>query len=217
MTNLPTPIRYLSEISNHIEKRFGKGSFVLPEEKSRTVHVDLHVVPPNSDRQFFTLLTSGMSDLDMHVPQGLEKFALAEVCLCLPSHWPLALDRFEWREPKYFWPLNLLHLAVTYPHKQKTWLCWGHTVGSVEEPKPVDPQVDFTGVLFLEPQSFPEGAVQVETSDGRVINYLALIPLLPDEMLFARREGSEALAEKLFSAGVTELVQPSRTSAVLGY
>jgi hypothetical protein len=217
MTNLPTPIRYLKEISGNIEKHFGRGSFVLHEEKSATAHVDLHVVPPNPDRPYFTVLTSGMSDLDMHVPPGLEEFALAEVCLCLPSYWPLAFDRFEWREPKHFWPLNLLHLAATYTHKQNTWFCRGHTVGSVEDPKPIDPQVEFTGVLFLEPQSFPGGANQVETSDGRVINYLALIPLLPDEMFYAKQEGSEALAEKLFEAGVTELVQVGRASAVLGY
>src|SRR5215472_12015574 len=136
MTNLPTPIRYLTEISGHIQKHFGTDSFVLHEEKSATVHVDLHVVPPNPDRPYFTLLTSGMSDLDMRVPPGLEEFALAEVCLCLPSDWPLSVNNFGWREPKYFWPLKILYQAVRYPHRQNTWFCRGHTVGSVEAPTP---------------------------------------------------------------------------------
>ena len=214
MTSLPTPIRYLTEISNHVQSHFGKTSFVLHEEKSSTVHVDVHVVPPNSNRPYFTLLTSGMSDLDMHVPEGLEEFELAEVCLCLPSYWPLAVDTFEWREPKHFWPIEILHQAASYPHRQNTWLCWGHTVGSVEIPQPIDAQVEFTGVLFIEPETFPEGASHLETDDGRVINYLALIPLLPKEMLLARREGSKELVEMLLEAGVNELLHPDRQSVV---
>ncbi len=214
MSDLPTPIRYLTEISNHIERHFGVNSFVLHEEKSTTVHVDVHVVPPDSDRPYFTLLTSGMSDLDMRVPPGLEEFALAEVCLCLPSDWPLSVNNFGWREPKYFWPLNILYQAARYPHRQNTWFCWGHTVGGTGAPTPIDSQVEFTGVLFLEPQTFPKGAERVETSDGRAINYLAVIPLHSNEMLLARREGSETLAEKLFEGGISEVLHPDRRSVI---
>lgn len=81
MMGLPTPVRYLSEMSNHVQNHFGRTSFVLHEEKSATVQVDVHVVPPNADRPYFTLLTSGMSDLNMHVPEGLKEFELAEACL----------------------------------------------------------------------------------------------------------------------------------------
>lgn len=56
----------------------------------------------------FTLLTSGMDDLDMQVPPGLEDFALAELCLCLPDEWPLAINEFGWREPDFFWPIQIL-------------------------------------------------------------------------------------------------------------
>lgn len=51
---LPMPVRYLEEISNHITTYFGD-SFVLPEGKSSIVHVDIHVVRPNSDRPYFHL------------------------------------------------------------------------------------------------------------------------------------------------------------------
>ena len=84
----------------------------------------------------------------------------------------------------------------------------------MEAPTPIDSQVEFTGVLFLEPQTFPDSADRVQTDDGRAINYLAVVPLLSNEMLFARREGSETLAEKLFEAGVNELLNPGRKSVV---
>lgn len=61
---------------------------------------------------------------------------------------------------------------------------------------------------------FLMAASQVKTIDGRGINYLAAIPLLHREMLFARHEGSEELVERLFEAGVNELLQPDRQSVV---
>jgi Suppressor of fused protein (SUFU) len=139
--NVPAPIRCLAEIADHIREYFGNDCFVLHEKESSTVHVGVHVVRPTSERPFFTLLPSGMSDLDMHVP-------------------------------------------------------------------------DYTGIIFLEPMSFPEGAECVETHDRRRINYLALIPLLRSELLFAIQEGSEALAEKLDKAEVCELISPQRPSVV---
>ena len=94
MTRLPTPIRYLETITKHVQMHFGTNSFVLHENKSSPVHVDLHVVPPTNSRPYFTLLTSGMSGLDMHVPAGLEDLALAEVCMP---------DRRFALEPDRFW------------------------------------------------------------------------------------------------------------------
>jgi hypothetical protein len=212
MPNVPTPIRYLPTITDHIEKYFGKDFFVLDEEQSSTVHVDVHVVRPTSKRPFFTLLTSGMSDLDMRVPEGLEDLALAELCLCLPKDWPLAMDDFGWREPKYFWPIAILKDAAKYPHIHQTWFSWGHTVGSVDRPEPLHGETCFTGIMLVNPATFPEGADRVETKDGRTIHYLALIPLLDQEMKFKRKFDSDTLEEKLVEADVTELLNPGRSS-----
>ncbi len=215
MTRLPTPIRYLETITKHVQMHFGTNSFVLHEKKSSTLHVDLHVVPPTHSRPYFTLLTSGMSDLDMHVPAGLEDLALAEVCLCLPGDWPLSLTDFGWRKPEYFWPLFILRQTARYPHRHKTWLSLGHTIGDVERPAPIDAAGRFTGIMLLNPRTFPEGTEKVTTEeDGRTIHFLAVIPLLPQELQFAQKLGSDALEERLDAAGVTDLLNPQRPSVV---
>jgi hypothetical protein len=212
--HVPTPIRSLSSITNHIEKYFGTDFFVLHEEKSSTVHVDIHLVPPTTIRPHFTLLTSGMSDLDMSVPKGLEDLALAEVCLCLPGEWPLAMDDFGWREPRNFWPVATLKNAAKYPRIYQTWLSWEQTVGSVDRPEPLNSETDFTGLMLLNPATFPEGADTVETRDGRTIHYLALIPLLEQEMRFKKKFDADALEEKLIEADITELLNAERSSVV---
>jgi len=214
MPKVPTPIRYLPTITDHIERYFGTDFFVLDEKKSSVVHVDVHVVRPTPTRPYFTLLTSGMSDLDMRVPEGLEDLALAEVCLCLPKEWPLAMDDFGWREPRYFWPIAILQQAARYPHINQTWFSWGHTVGSVERPEPLHVETRFTGLILSTPATFPEGADTVETKDGRAIHYLALIPLLEQEMKFKQKFDSDTLVEKLKEADVTELLNPKRSSVV---
>jgi hypothetical protein len=208
---VPTPIRYLREIKAHIEGHFGKDYFVLHEKKSSTVHVDVHVVVPNAERPFFTLLTSGMSDLDMTIPEGLEEFALAELCLCLPEDWPLSMTNFGWREPKYFWPIGILQQAAKYPHIHHTWLGSGHSVPHSPSQKE---ETRFTGMLFVSPGTFPDGADRVATADERTIHYLALIPLLAPELAYKESFGMEKLAEKMLESEVTELFDPQRPSVI---
>jgi hypothetical protein len=212
--NVPTPIRYLPAISEQIHAHFGDDSFVLHEATSSTVHVDLHVVRPNPQRPYFTLLSSGMSDLDMAVPPEYEELALAEVCLCLPDDWPLGVHGSDWRKPEYFWPLRLLYETARYPHQQGTWLYWGHTLGGSDAPLPFGVPTDFTGAIILPPQTFSEAAMSVKTHDGRTINFLAIVPIHSKEMNFRFENGSEALARKLFEAGVNELLRPDRPSVL---
>lgn len=212
MKRSPAPIRHLEASETHIEKLFGTDFFVLHEKKSSTVPVDVQVARPSPARPYFTLLTSEMSDLDMHTPAGLEDRALAEVFLCLPSDGPLSIENFEWRKRKYLWPIKMLHQLARY--LKETWFSGGHTVGSVEDPKPIDAEVNFTGRMLLHPQTFPEGAGRMATDVGRTLHFLAVIPLLPTELVFIKEHDSDALEEKLFEAGVTELVHPQRLSVV---
>lgn len=119
---------------------------------SSTIHVDIHVVRPNPLKPYFTLLTSGMSDIDMAVPPEYKELALAEVCLCLPCDWLLSMDGSDWRKPEYSRPIRLLQETARYPHQQGTWLFWGHTLGDTDDPLPFGVATDFTGVVILQPQ-----------------------------------------------------------------
>jgi hypothetical protein len=213
-THPAAPIRSLETITRHIEKYFGSEFYVLDENVSSIVHIDVHVVHPTADRPFFTLLTSGMSDRDMQVPTGMEDLALAEVCLCLPPSWPLGMNDSDWREAKHFWPIAALKEVAKYPHVHQTWFSWGHIIGSVEHPEPIDSQGRFTGLILLNPAAFPEGADELKADDGRTIRYLAVVPLLKEEMDFKHKNDTDALEEKLIESGVTELLNPGRGSVV---
>jgi hypothetical protein len=210
----PTPTQNLGVITSHIETYFGQNFFVLHEKKSTLVHIDVNVVLPSPARPYLTLLTSGMSDRSMCIPRGFAKLALAEVCLCLPKDWPISQKDTKWATPEYFWPIKVLKQVALYPHLHETWLSQGHTIGNIERPEPLDPTGRFVGLILLEPMTFPRGANHLLTDSGREIGYLAIVPLLREELAFKMENGSRALADKLSSGSVTELLDPHRPSVI---
>lgn len=72
-------------VSNHIEKHLGKIETVFHEVVSDLVHIDIHWVKPSTEFPFNILVTSGMSDLPMNVPDGLEEHKYVELCVLLPE------------------------------------------------------------------------------------------------------------------------------------
>ncbi len=63
---------HIDAISEHIEQHIGEVTMVFHEIVSDLVHIDVHHVLPTEDRDFHTLITSGMSDKPMNVPDGAE-------------------------------------------------------------------------------------------------------------------------------------------------
>jgi hypothetical protein len=210
------PIQNLLAITSHIEKYFGNDFFVLDEDKSTLVHIDVNVVLPSLIRPYYTLLTSGMSDRKMRVRRGVADSALAEVCLCLPKEWPITQNDMKWATPEFFWPISALKRVALYPHLHGTWLSRRHAIGSVEHPNRLDPEGRFVGLLLVEPLTFPEGAARVCAEDGGEIRYLAVIPLLQSELKFELKFGIDALEEQLTASNVTELLDPYRDSVIPG-
>src|ERR1044072_8556897 len=85
----------LTRLDEHLERYLADGSdnaFVWHEIASDLVHIDVQVFPPSPRRNYYTLVTSGMSDLPMHVPPEAEDQRYAELMICLPPDWSWPLD-----------------------------------------------------------------------------------------------------------------------------
>src|SRR5687767_2972399 len=89
-------------ISDHIARHIGEPATVYHEIISNLVHIDVHIVKPTSERNFYTLVTSGMSDQPMTVPPAAADFAYGELLLCLPPDWPM--EQNDFKEPRHYWP-----------------------------------------------------------------------------------------------------------------
>jgi hypothetical protein len=107
---------------------------VLHEVESEFVHIDVHVVRATPERPYHVLLTSGMSDRAMKVPEGAEECGYAELLLAPPRNWPVDYASFE--DELNYWPVRQLKRTARFPHVYESWLWCGHTVTNGDPPSP---------------------------------------------------------------------------------
>jgi hypothetical protein len=201
----------IKAISKHIGRHIGEPDNVFHELISDLVHIDIHIVAPTPQRNWYTLVTSGMSDRPMTIPDDpeLEQFKHAELLICLPTDWPMTQE--EWKQDESgFWPIQWLKMMARMPHEYDTWLGVGHTVPNGDPPEPLGPGTDLCCMLVMPPALAGEEFGQLKLKGGRTINFYALVPLYREEMDYKLKHGVEGLAEKFEEAEVTELLSPSR-------
>lgn len=198
----------IEQITGHIDAHVGRPANVFHELVSELVHLDVHVVDPTPERDYYTLVTSGMSDRPMAVPEGAEEFRYAELLICLPPTWKL--EQRDFKDEANFWPVRWLKMLARLPHEYDTWLAPGHTVPNGDPPRPFARNTGLCCALVADPVLFNAGFRRLYAGPEKTINFLALVPLYREEMDFKLRHGYEALAERLAEAGVTELLDVRR-------
>lgn len=62
----------MQSVGAHIEKYFGKYDRVMHELASPDIHVDIYVIPPRAEHEYYTLVTCGMGAHKMEVPDELK-------------------------------------------------------------------------------------------------------------------------------------------------
>ena len=66
----------MKAIEDHIQQYFGKFDNVLHEIVSPDIHVDICVVPPSEERDYYTPDYHGHGAHRMHVPEELAEYKL---------------------------------------------------------------------------------------------------------------------------------------------
>ncbi|MEV6237914.1 suppressor of fused domain protein [Lentzea sp. NPDC051838] len=189
-------------IERHVEDHFGAIEFVFHAVPSTGVHV--LVVGPSEERPYRTLVTEGMSDRPMTVPEGANP--LAELMMALPADWPI-----EDLTSDESWPVHLLKYLARFPHENDTWLGPWHLLPNGDPAAPYAPSTGFAGMVVTP-------MINVKSDEAREIDgkigLLAVVPLHPAEIRLKADKGSRALIEAFDRAGVSELVDPQRPSSV---
>ena len=84
----------LERLDKHIEKYFGKATTVVHEFFSEDIHVDVSIIPPHEEHNYYTLVTTGMGAFSMRIPSEYQEDGLPsriELMMCLPPEWNPAL------------------------------------------------------------------------------------------------------------------------------
>lgn len=208
-----TPEMYTPEqmslVEQHIQQYFGKFENVFHEIVSPDIHVDICIVPPTEERDYYTLVTIGMGAHRMNVPSELadQKLERAELALALPPDWKLEEEALK--EGRWYWPIRLLKALARLPIASDTWLGWGHTMDNQE---PFAEDTELCAALLIAPQRVEEKGLVCVLPDGDEVNFYQVIPLYREEMEYKLAHDAEALLDRM--SGVSFVVWPDRPGAL---
>jgi len=202
----------IETISDHIEQYIGPVATVYHELMSDLVHIDVHIVEPTDERDYYTLVTSGMSDRPMNAPEGAEDLRYAELVIGLPSDWPMGDE--SWKKEENYWPVWLLKFMARFPHEYETWLWSMHTVPNGDPPEPYAGNTQLCGAMLLPPITTDEEFWELPIDDEKRIHFFGIVPLHEDEMELKLKKGAEALFDGFDEHNISELLDPGRPSTV---
>ena len=203
--------RFIEDIEAHLEKHVGKVETVYHEIISDLVHLDVLWVPATAERPYHLLVTSGVSDEPMKVPEGMEKFKHVELLMALPADWPMTEDAFK--DEANYWPVRWLKMIGRLPHEYETWIGWGHTMPNGDPAAPIA-DTKFIGVMLTPPYGISPDFFQLATKSGETISFYMLVPLFQEEMDMKLKEGVEGLEQRLEKAGVGLVLDVNRPNVV---
>jgi hypothetical protein len=200
----------LELITKHVETYIGTVQAVFHEIISDQVHIDILIVAPTKVRNYYTLITSGMSNLPMTVPDGAESFRFAELMLCLPAQWQVSEEAF--RNDEHYWPVRSLKTIARLPHEYSTWIYADHTIPNGDPAEPYTHQSKLAGMMVTIPTTVesPKEFFTLTFSPEKEIHFFSLIPLFNEEMDYKLKHGADSLSAKLAKAGVNEIINIER-------
>ena len=199
----------MAAVEDHIAAHWGPADNVFHELVSPDIHVDVCVVEPAGERDWYTLVTMGMGAHRMNVPEELaeQRLERAELAITLPPDWQLDGDSLK--DERWYWPVRLLKELARLPIRSDTWLGWGHTV---DEQEPFAETTELCGAILISPQGAEEGAELLTLPGGETVNFYQVIPLYRDEMEFKQGRDAQALLDRM--SDVSFVVDPERPDVI---
>lgn len=199
----------MEAVEQHIQKYFGTFEKVFHELVSPDIHVDICVVPPTEERNYYTLITMGMGAHQMNIPEELAEYGLerAELVISLSPDW--RLDEESMADERWYWPVRLLKVLARLPITSNTWLGWGHTM---DHQQPFAEDTDLCGAILTEPQNVNDDSRLCQLPGGKELNFYQVIPLYREELEYKIQHDAETLLKRQAEVGF--VVHPNRPSCI---
>ena len=199
----------MEAVEGHIQQYFGEIENVFHELISPDIHVDIGIVPPTEERDYYTLVTMGMGAHRMNVPEELAEYKLerAELAIALPAGWKL--DQESMKDEKWYWPIRLLKVLARLPIASDTWLGFGHTMDNEDD---FAKDTKLCAAILTGPQDTEDGSEVCILPGGEEVNFYHVIPLYRDELEYKMAHDADALLDKM--DGISFVMKPDRQDAI---
>jgi hypothetical protein len=202
---------FLEGIQEYVKQRehifaelFGKSENVFHELNPIVPHIDIYSFKPGYDgRDYWTFVSSGMSDLRMALPKGIssEYFRTELIFYCNEP-----LDRYA----------EILRKLAHFPHDNKTWLGPGHTFPNGQPPIPIfEESTVLDSFLFMPTIVSPDNDLAKKLLlGGDPVNFLWLVPLSTAECNLKLKKGVDALYDIFEKVHHPYIFNPNRKSYI---
>ena len=199
----------MEAIEGHIQQYFGEFENVFHELSSPDIHVDICVVPPSKERNYYTLVTMGMGAHRMNVPEELAEYKLerAELAIALPGNWKLKHE--DLKNERWYWPIRLLKTLARLPIASDTWLGFGHTMDNEED---FAKGTKLCAAMLTGPQDTEDGSEVCILPSGEEVNFYQVIPLYREELEYKMEHDADALLDKM--DGISFVTYNTRPNAM---
>ena len=198
----------LETVESYIETNFGTYANVFHEIVSPDIHLDICIIDPTEERNYYMLVTLGMGAHRMNVPKELAEYKLerAELAIALPPDWKIHED-----DEVHYWPIRLLKNLARLPIENDTWLAWGHTISNRS---PYAASTNLTAALLVSAQVKGGGDTVCPLPNGDEVNFYQIIPLHKDELKYKLKHDANALLDRFAERRVSFVIDPERRSAL---
>ncbi|MEI4804028.1 suppressor of fused domain protein [Bacillus sp. FJAT-51639] len=195
-------------ILEYVTKHFGPIKNTISEivPGSRVV-VNIHIIPPSVNKDFVTLVTTGMSDEPMGYSNEEGVFKYAELLLKLPSSW--IIEKGSMEDQDHYWPLGWLRKVAHIPHIYDGWLEEGVILPNGEPPQPFASSTKLSCIMVCRSQE-PE-LDNVYTKQGN-INIYTLVPIYEEERNLALEKGHDYLLKRMREEGISDVLDIDRVN-----
>lgn len=175
----------LERIESFVNKKFGKCDGVFHEWISRHIHVNVHIIPPTEERNYYTLCTVGAGARTMwmggvaHLSPKEQPTDHAEYLIYLPADWDFSEEGLK--DERNNWPIRLLRQTARYPITTWGHLAWGHTIAD-EKNIPFAYNNPFCCAFLLSPAPQLRKASLCNLPSGITVEFFQVLPITQSEL-----------------------------------
>lgn len=180
----------------HYQRHFGLiREPIMHSTDDADPHIDIYQFPPSDDRDYWTLITGGMSNLPQTLADGDQHYT--ELLMYV-------------REPRP-WMFHALKVLAEFPTRYRTFFHWGHTIdyGKVTDTAPT-----LLSAFILLPPFFEHSDFDTLERDGDPMHFLWCIPITERERAYAKDNGGMALANLMETVDFDIIVNEERESII---
>lgn len=187
-----------SQIGEHRVHSFSNGS----ED-----YIDLLLLDIETKVPIKILITDGLSEYKMPVPEKHKGREFNEIYFALPSYWEIE----EKENPLMRWPIDQIEKLAKHVVENETWYGPGHTFSNGNPPAPLSENMKQNHLVLTEPILL-EDLFQPITLNEKTIHFLAIVPLFEDEFDRKMSSGYFKFVRKFRAKNGNEVLDDFRTS-----